>query len=354
KILADNVTVEGSGITESGFVVVMVTKPKAAPVAPAASAASASATPAASVTPATPAPVVAASETPSVQAPVAESAPSATASATPIASVTATALPTAFDASTLATGTAYQAAVQNLIEMGFPAEQVARAMKAAYNNPDRAAEYLMTGIPENIESLAPVAPRAGAASAGTAPAAAATSAAPTPTDGGYVNLFEAGAAAAARPAAGAPGAAAAPGAAPTAADLERITALTNNPDFQQFRQLVQAQPQLLQPMLQQIAQSQPELLRLIQQHPDTFLQILTGGGGALGAEAFADDYEDDDEMAEGGGGPQTIQITPEENAAIERLTALGFDRNVAAQAYFACDKNEELAANYLFENGGDW
>jgi hypothetical protein len=44
----------------------------------------------------------------------------------------------------LATGSAYEAAVKNLIEMGFETSQVKAAMRAAFNNPDRAAEYLMT------------------------------------------------------------------------------------------------------------------------------------------------------------------------------------------------------------------
>ena len=63
-----------------------------------------------------------------------------------------------------------------------------------------------------------------------------------------------------------------------------------------------------------------------------------GGGGAGGA----------------GGAPpggHVIQLTAEEMESVNRLTALGFDRNEAAQAFLACDKNEALAANLLMDGG---
>ena len=74
--------------------------------------------------------------------------------------------------------------------------------------------------------------------------------------------------------------------------------------------------------------------------------VATGAGPGAGSGAGA---------GAGGGRsrppPGSIQVTPEEMASIDRLVQLGFPKARAAEAFFACDKNEEMAANFLFENG---
>merc|ERR1711935_104816 len=55
----------------------------------------------------------------------------------------------------------------------------------------------------------------------------------------------------------------------------------------------------------------------------------------------------------GPGGPQVLELSQEEMAAVDRLADMGFDRTDAAQAYIACDKNEALAANLLMDSMGD-
>jgi UV excision repair protein RAD23 len=48
------------------------------------------------------------------------------------------------DTSSFLSGEQLQASINNMIEMGFPRDQVMQALRASYNNPDRAVEYLMT------------------------------------------------------------------------------------------------------------------------------------------------------------------------------------------------------------------
>ncbi|ORX93425.1 UV excision repair protein Rad23 [Basidiobolus meristosporus CBS 931.73] len=298
KILVDDKLVSEYNATERDFMVVMVSKPKA----------QATASNATAPTPATPAPPAVPVQTP--QAPTrntqrqanTEDKPDDTPAPKPVSNSQED---TMVDEQ-LATGPEYEAAISHMLEMGFEREKITRAMRASFNNPDRAVEYLMNGIPEQPqrENL------------------------PTHLRQPQ-NLFTA--------------------AAEHAAAMEDqdeddadLSFLTGQPQFQQLRQLVHQNPELLQPLLQQLGQANPELLQLINENQDTFFQLLS---------ADNDDMDDDEDYDPEDPEMQYIHISQQEKEAIDRLVALGFDRETATEAYFACDKNEELAANYLFDSG---
>ncbi|KAL1409834.1 UV excision repair protein rad23 [Vanrija albida] len=349
KILKDDATVGELKIKEKDFLVVMVSKPK--PAAPAAAAASSSAAAAA-------APAPAAAE-PAPAAPAAAAEPAAPAAAPATTEAAAEAAPAEGGAaygSSFLTGSALQGAIDGIVEMGFERDQVVRALRASFNNPDRAVEYLMSGnIPETepeAPAAAPAAPRAPAAAtpaaapaAPAAPAAAPAPAAPaaattTSSGAGADNLFAAAEAAMNRDR-GIPAGAGAAGAAGAAGgpDAESLNAIANSPQIQRIRQAVQENPALIQPLLQQIAASNPALAQIINQNPQALYDLL----------GLSDD---DLDGGEDYGGQQVMQVnlTHDEAAAVERLEQLGFDRQVVLQAYLLCDRNEELAANFLFES----
>jgi len=229
-----------------------------------------------------------------------------------------------------------------MLSMGFPRPEIEAALRAAYYNSERAIEYLLTGIPENLQADQRPPPAAQAAASPTPVAA-------IPGVEGLeepVDLFQQAAQAAqaggaTRGAAGGAGnlfGAAGAGAGGAAAGLGNLDFLRNNPQFQQLRQVVQQNPQMLEPILQQVGAGNPQLAALIGQHPEQFLQLLSEDAG------------DDAPLPPGA---QAISVTEEEREAIERLCRLGFSRDQAIQAYFACDKNEELAANFLFDQPED-
>ncbi|THH04641.1 hypothetical protein EW146_g10125, partial [Bondarzewia mesenterica] len=246
------------------------------------------------------------------------------------------------DMSSFVTGDVLQATIQNMMEMGFERDQVLRALRASYNNPDRAVEYLMTGIPAHLEAEAaggapPAAAAAASPAAPPAPVPAAALATPQPAaqPAGHQNLFQL-AQQQQQQQQNTAAAAGAPGLGGVEGGID-LSALRSNPQLAQLRQLVSQNPALLQNMIQQLAESNPQLANLLAQNPALLYQLLGDQEGENEGPAPA--------------GAQVVSVTPEERAAIARLEALGFSRNAAVEAYFACDKNEELAANYLFEGG---
>ncbi|KAK9375288.1 XPC-binding domain-containing protein [Lipomyces chichibuensis] len=335
KTLVDDRTVESYNIKETDFIVCMVSKKKATTGAPAAEG-STSAAPATPVTP-VPAPVsTPAAPMAATSAPAAPPAGAPAQSETPLVStptpVSAAEGSSGFnDPSAFSTGSARQAAIDNMIEMGYERSEIEKAMRAAFNNPDRAVEYLLTGIPEHLVREVPqsvpqpavASPPPAAAPSIAQAAPAATPAAPAAAPAAPANLFEAAAQATQQRQTPSD----------QAASSANLDFLRNSAQFQQLRDLIRQQPQFLEPILQQVAQSNPQLAALIQSNPEEFVRLLTEGA--------------EDEPGRG----YQIEVTPEESAAIDRLCSLGFHRQVVIQAYFACDKNEEIAANYLFEHG---
>ncbi|ESQ49861.1 hypothetical protein EUTSA_v10020817mg [Eutrema salsugineum] len=360
KVLKDETTIEENKVAENSFIVIMMTKSK--PASTGASSASASPTaqaksmptsstqpsnspqpPASVAMPDAPSPTpAAATETVVAPVPVPETVPvpevvSATLpGSTPIPeSNPAGSLGDVYGqaASNLAAGSNLESTIQQILDMGggtWDRNTVVRALRAAFNNPERAVEYLYSGIPEQAE-VPPVARAPASGGQPAIPPAQTQQPAAAPATGPNANpldLFPQGL----------PNVGANPGAG-------TLDFLRNSQQFQALRAMVQANPQVLQPMLQELGKQNPNLMRLIQDHQADFLRLINEpveGGGESG-NLFG-------QLEAGMPQPQAIQVTPEEREAIERLEAMGFERALVLEVFFACNKNEELAANYLLDH----
>lgn len=207
--------------------------------------------------------------------------------------------------SALLTGNALESSITELMSLGFSREQVMRALNASFHNADRAAEYLLSG---NIPDIG-----GGDGDDDQAPAG----------DGsGDVPVSPI----------------------PGAGDLSFLSSL---PQFQLMRNQIRGHPEALPQLLQEIGQSNPQLLTLISQNQQAFIDLLNapddtgsnsapGGGGSGGGVSGS-----------GGGGGFQIQVTNEEKVVIDRIVAMGFPESDVIQAFFACEKNEQLTINFL-------
>mmetsp|Transcript_24200 Transcript_24200/g.31404 ORF Transcript_24200/g.31404 Transcript_24200/m.31404 type:complete len:368 (-) Transcript_24200:144-1247(-) len=314
KILSDDgATLESAGVGSTGFLVCMVKKKPAA-----AAAAPAPAEPTAAPAPA-PVPVAA-------PAPAPAQAPAPAAAGATGGQEGGPALD--------------PAAVAQLQEMGFPKDQVEAALRAAMGNVDLAAEFLMTGIPDNIGDL--MMGGGGQMEEGD------------PIDPNTVNLLP-------------PGLLGAAGAGGGEGGGNPLGFLRFHPQFRQIQSLIQQNASLLPEILQKLGEDSPELLQMINEHPEAFTQLMNESVseetpnlppeqlealmGMMGGQGMEGVEDDDGEMA----GQQeiegpTIELSESDMEAVQRLEQLGFSRETVVEAYLACDKNEMLAANLLFDN----
>lgn len=318
KILQDDTPIKDYKIDEKNFVVVMVSKAKPAAAAspPASEAPKPPVQDSGSTSTAVPATTPASAPAPApvpVPTPAAVPISSEEAKEEPSAAATEPQQPAStsgggqgLDASSaLVTGAEYEAMLTEIMSMGYERERVVAALRASFNNPHRAVEYLLTGIPSSpVQESNPPAP---------APASGPTEAPASLAEGENPLAF-----------------------------------LRTQPQFLHMRQAIQQNPALLPALLQQLGRENPQLLQQISQHQELFIQMLNEpvGEGA--------DPPEVGEMGAAGdeGAPVNyIQVTPQEKEAIERLKALGFPEALVIQAYFACEKNENLAANFLLNQG---
>lgn len=104
----------------------------------------------------------------------------------------------------------------------------------------------------------------------------------------------------------------------------------------QIREAIAQDPSVLNQLMANLQQTNPALANLIASNPMAFMAMLMQGGGAGG-------------MGEEGPVGNQINLSPEEQKAVDRLMEYGFQEADVLEAYLACDKDENLALNYLFD-----
>jgi len=278
---------------------------------------------------------------------------SSAASAVAAASVDVVPASGASGASSMVMGAHLEPLITDLMSLGFARDQVQTALRAAYNNADRAAEYLFNGLPASFQQQQQQ-PRVPIVA--VAPVVGGNNNAPVAGGGPVLQVMRDPVAVAGVGASGV-GAGVAN---PLAGLANPLVGLAAMPQFQAMRALLQAQPQLVPLLLQQIAQSDPNIANLIQNNPNAVAELMGGngdggvagvagdGGFAAAAAAFAAAAAGGG--GAGGGGGRAIQVTEEEKDQLDNLVAMGFTRHRVLEAWLLCDRNSEQAGNYLVEH----
>jgi len=226
--------------------------------------------------------------------------------------------------SDLVLGEKYNETVVGLMQMtGKSHEHVVMALRASFNNPNRAADLLFSGA--SMQSLAQMAAQMGGGGSSSGGSSGASGGASEGSSSGG----------------GSGGGAVSPQLA------QMLQGLQNSPQAGQLRQMFQQNPQAAVQFLQTIARDNPQLMQLIGQNREAFLQAIMGGGGGGGSSAAGP-------TGGSGGGPpgtMTVSLTLEEKEGLDNLVnMLGYSRDQVIRAFLICDRNIEYTANYLMNN----
>lgn len=153
----------------------------------------------------------------------------------------------------------------------------------------------------------------------------------------------------------------APGAQPTGApaggqqiaitqeQLILIQQLISSPAFATLRQQALTDPNSLPALLQMLQQNYPSLFQLFTQNPQLLVAILSGNFNLPdpnNPDAGGDDDDDGADLAM----PPAEELTPQDRENIQTLMAMGFTEQQCIEAYLTCDKNADMAINYLLDN----
>lgn len=192
--------------------------------------------------------------------------------------------------SNLVMGENYNTMVQNIMEMGYDREAVVRALNASFNNPERAVEYLITGIPEIALQDRPAPVGGNDQSGGGGSESRTSSIQPVSGESGGGN------------------------------DESPLAFLRRQAQFQQMRNVIQQNPEMLNAVLQQIGQTNPALLQLISENQEAFVNMLNESDE--GRQAPIGGGNDDDDRANFGGlldVGSVPEFTQQDREAIERV-----------------------------------
>ena len=135
--------------------------------------------------------------------------------------------------------------------------------------------------------------------------------------------------------------------------LQEIQQYISSPSFMELRTAAQQNPQILGQILEFLQQQNPRIYEFFKNRMGLFVQLMIGdlGQGGQGGQPGQPTPQ--------GGQPgqpnnqNVIKLSQTDAEAIERLMGFGFEKYQCAEAYLACDKNEEWALNMLLDGQGN-